>query len=213
MERQITVEGIGRVSRKPDQIELKLEIAAKDMEYDATISKASEQLENLRSAVQKAGFEADALKTSYFNMDAKYEDIKDRYGDRRKTFIGYECRQKLKLVFELDMKVLARVISAISDSAAEPELSVNFTVKDAKEFSNRLLDCAAKNAKEKAQVLCKAIGAELGDLISIKCGWDERVFVSDTIYIRPVGEAYSCSDMVPEDVTADETVVCVWQIR
>lgn len=220
MSRTITVRGIGNVSVKPDYITLSMTIDSQDKSYDRAMEEAARRIGVLRDAAVRIGYEKDALKTVGFNVETRYESVKDRQGSYKREFSGYACIYRLKLSFDFDSKQLARVISAIADSGAKPELSIAFTVKSPAKVNEELLISAAENAKAKAEILCKASGIKLGELLSIDYNWGELNIVSRTTYemedcVPPMMAMSKCAapEIEPDDIEVSDTVAFVWEIK
>ena len=180
--RTITVKGVGNVSAKPDYITISMTVESVDNNYDKAMDGAARRIESLKAAAVSAGYEKEALKTTGFNVETRYENVKDRQGNYMREFAGYACVYRLKLAFNFDSKQFAKVISAIAGSEANPELSIAFTVKNPAKVSEELLTSAAQNARAKAEILCRASGCEMGQLISIDYNWGELNIVSRTSY-------------------------------
>lgn len=219
MMRTITVKGVGSVSARPDYITLSLGIEAQEKEYNDAMQMATKRINSLEAASLKVGFEKGDLKTTSFNVSTVYESVKDRSGNYKREFVGYNCSYRLKLAFDFDSKRLAEVLSAISNSGGKPELSIAFTVKDAAKVSEELLMSATKNAREKAEILCRASGAELGSLQSIDYNWGELNIISRTSYemedcIIPMMALRECAapEIEPDDIDLHDTATFVWEI-
>ena len=136
------------------------------------------------------------------------------------TAIPYACLYRLKLAFGLDSKRLAAVLTAVAGSGAEPELNISFTVKEPAGVSEALLASAAANAREKAQVLCRASGVELGKLIRIDYSWDELNLVSPTRYeladcaMPLMAAGKRCApEIQPDDIDLHDTAAFVWELE
>ena len=78
---------------------------------------------------------------------------------------------------------------------------------------------ATKNAREKAEILCRASGVELGKLQSIDYNWGELNIVSRTSYemedcIMPMMALRECGvpDVEPDDIDLHDTATFVWEI-
>lgn len=97
------------------------------------------RIEKLQGVAVRVGYRKEDLKTTSFDVQTRYENIKDRQGNYRREFAGYACSYHLKLAFDFDSKQLAKVISAITDCGAQPELSIAFTVKNPARVSEELL--------------------------------------------------------------------------
>ena len=214
--RMITVKGIGAVSVKPDLIVLRLSMETAEYEYDAAMKAAAEKIDFLNKALEAAGFEKKSAKTADFRVRADYDRRYDGKGNYTSVFMGYKCRHELKIEFDFDTKRLAKALSEISKCIAKPEISIDFTVKDSSAVSGELLKAAAKNAREKAEILCAASGAKLGELLSIDYNWGELHLYSATDYdvegkCMMLGAADDM-DIEPEEIKARDTATFAWEI-
>lgn len=220
MSRTITVRGVGSVSVKPDYITLSMTIDSQDKSYDRATEEAARRIDILQDATVSVGYKKDALKTATFNVETRYENVKDRQGNYKREFSGYACIYRLKLSFDFDSKQLARVISVIADSGAKPELSIAFTVKSPAKVNEELLISAAENTKAKEEILCKASGNKLGELLSIDYNWGELNIVSRTTYemedcIPPMMAMSKCAapEIEPDNIEVSDTVAFVWETK
>lgn len=214
--RTITVKGIGAVSVKPDLIVLRLSMETAEYEYDAAMKAAAEKIDFLNKALEAAGFEKKSAKTADFRVRADYDRRNDGKGNYTSVFMGYKCWHELKIEFDFDTKRLAKALSEISKCIAKPEISIDFTVKDSSAVSGELLKAAAKNAREKAEILCAASGAKLGELLSIDYNWGELHLYSATDYdvegkCMMLGAADDM-DIEPEEIKARDTATFAWEI-
>ena len=218
--RTITVKGIGNVSARPDYIVLSLDIEALSETYDRAMTEASERIKKLQDAAVLVGYEKSDMKTTSFIVQTRYENVKDRQGNYKREFAGYACSYHLKLAFDFDSKQLAKVISAIADCGAQPELSIAFTVKNPARVSEELLINATENARAKAEILCKASGNALGQLLNIDYNWGELNVYSRTSYevedcIQPLMSMSKCAapEIEPDDIDVSDTVAFTWEIQ
>ncbi len=218
--RTITVKGTGNVSARPDYIVLSLNIEAISETYDRAMTEASERIKKLQDAAVLVGYEKSDLKTTSFNVQTRYENVKDRQGNYKREFAGYACSYHLKLAFNFDSKQLAKVISAIADCGAQPELSIAFTAKNPARISEELLISATENARAKAEILCKASGGTLGQLLNIDYNWGELNVYSRTSYevedcIQPLMAMSKCAspEIEPDDIDVTDTVAFTWEIQ
>ena len=217
--RTITVKGTGSVSARPDYIILSLNIEALSETYDRAMTDASERIKKLQDATVYVGYEKSDLKTTSFNVQTRYENVKDRQGNYKREFAGYACSYRLKLAFDFDSKQLAKVISSIANCGAQPEISIAFTVKNPERISEKLLINATENAKTKAEILCKASGSTLGQLLNIDYNWGELNVYSRTSYdvedcIQPLMAMSKCAapEIEPDDIDVSDTVAFTWEI-
>lgn len=218
MTRTITIKGVGKLSLKPDQVVVSLTLNATDKNYDKAMNTAAKHLEQLRGALVGIGFTKDDLKTTNFNVGTEYESERDKNGNYKRIFIGYSVTHQLKLEFDFDSQRLSQTLGAIAACIAEPELNVQFTVKDKESVNAALLENACVNAKANAGILAKASGVTLGDLISIDYNWGELHLFSPTQYdmedacMRLSSAAPTSIEIEPDDIDISDSVTFVWEI-
>ena len=219
MNRTITIKGIGKLSLKPDQTAVSLTLKTVHADYDKAMGKAAKHLEQLRSAIAEIGFTKDDLKTASFDVGAEYKNERDKNGNYTRIFVGYRVAHGLKLEFDFDSGRLSTVLGAIAVCIAEPELNVQFTVKDKEAVNAALLESACINAKAKAEILTKASGVTLGELVSIDYHCGELHLYSPTRYemeadcLMRVSTAPTAMNIEPDDINVSDSVTFVWGIK
>lgn len=212
----ITVKGVGTAKVKPDYIVLSMSLNTTHKDYGTAMDKASEKIELLNKSLEEVGFEKDAVKTSSFDVHADYISKKDVNGNYYRVFNGYVVSHRLKVSFDFDTSRLSRVLRAVADCVADPELSVDFTVKDTSVVNELLLVSATENAQRKAEILCKASNVKLNELVTVDYSWGEINVYSPTKY--ELDDKCMCDclprgiDIEPEDIKASDTVTFVWSI-
>ena len=219
MTRTITIKGIGKLSLKPDQTVVSLTLKTIHKVYDRAMDEAAEHLKQLREALVGIGFAKDDLKTTNFNVGTEYESERDRNGNYKRVFVGYSVTHQLKLEFVFDSQRLSRTLGAIAICVAEPELKVQFTVKDREAVNAALLESACVNAKAKADILARASGVTLGELLSIDYSWGELHLFSPTRYdmedacMMRACTAPGAIEIEPDDIDVSDSVTFVWEIQ
>ena len=214
--RRIHIRGIGTAAQTPDLVILSLTLAAQHNEYAAAMKIGSQQVEMLREAIVDAGFKADDLKTTNFNVRAVYESEEYRDGNskrNRQIIAGFECRHDLKLTFDFDNDKLNRALDTIAANLAQPKISIAFAVKDTAALNDAILKSAAADARRKAEILCAASGVKLGRLIDINYSWDESRAQETIVYGECASVDKNAFDLQPEDLTASDSVDFLWEIE
>ena len=216
MERTIRVSGKGRISVSPDTIRLNINAEGVFKEYADTVSRASEDTSLIREAISKAGLDPKDLKTSHFGVDSEYENYRDKRGNWQKKFVGYKYMHRLNVKFPNDNEILGRVLYQLTKCPVNVEFSIEHTVKDTEAVKNELLGKAVEDSKAKADVLSKAAGVKLDDILTIDYSWSEL-----EIYSRPMkysgavlADAADCCeiDIEADDIDLQDTVTVVWRI-
>ena len=214
----ITVKGTGNVSVKPDYVVLAMALETSNRDYETAMREAAERIEQINKSLSTVGFKKESVKTTDFSVRTDYESKKDRSGNYRRVFNGYVVHHHLKVSFDFDTKLLSKALGTIASCVAEPELSISFTVKEPSAVNEALLKSAAENAKKKAEILCAASGAKLGELVNIDYNWGELNIYSRTNYNMESDCFMACAetnyslDIEPDDIDATDTVTFVWEI-
>jgi uncharacterized protein YggE len=211
MERTVTIRGTGHFKGAPDAVCVSFSIVSRNSEYAEAMKLSASRQKKLIKALGQANFKAKDLKTTDFSVRTETKEL-DRYGVKKYVFDCYAITQKFKLSFDIDHKRLGVVLKAISESTADPNLSISFYIKDENIVRDALFASAAENARKSAEVLCKSSGAKLGDLITISYDWSELDIYSGGRYSP---DAFACSEapgIHPDDVHVSESVRFVWKI-
>ena len=186
------------------------------MNYEEAYNNSLEKIDKLNSAISNAGFSADKLKTTNFNIESRYKSIRDENDEYQQIFDGYEVYHSLKLGFDFNLNDLNRVLSEITKSANNPNISIQFTVKDHSEIKEKLLEDAVKNAKQIAEVLCQNSNVTLGELITIDYSWQDINLYSSTEYrpkIMQESLMEKSIDINPDDIEISDSATFVWRIK
>ena len=218
MVRTITVKGVGSVSAKADYVVISMTVDSVSKYYDKAMEVAGERVKNLQDTIVSLGYTKEDLKTVGFEVDTKYKSVKDKNDNYKKVFVGYTCEYRLKFGFDFDKKQLAKVVTAIGESEANPEFDIRFTIKDPSKVSQELLVSATENARSKAEILCLASGCRLGQLISIDYNWGELEVFSrakyDLIECYSLGsKPNSAPEIEPDDIETSDSATFIWEIH
>lgn len=211
--REITVKGVGTYHVPVDFVTVTFTLDELNKDYQKGHEDFESHIAALQETVEKIGFEKKELKTSAIQISPKYDNVK-RNDNYVEVFKGYEFYTKMNLAFDFDSKRLGAVFAAVGGLGFELKLDVRFSVKDEESAKNALLANAAKDAKIKAQILCAAMGVQLGKLVTINYNWDEIEFYSDTDY-SVKGRIMGARPIVfiPEDIKLEDSAAFVWEIE
>ena len=210
----IAVKGIGRLSVKPDQIQLTLKIKAENKDYNLMMDEANEKLESLTASLTSSGFTAEDLKTGAVSIDSRYEYVRKDDGAQTREFVGYTYSQAINVKFPMDMDLLSKAVSSISCSNVSPELSISFTLADRDALRDKLLKMAAEDARHKAEVISKASGTTLGSVKEISYDIEGCKIQSPTkAHVLRSCSSEAMVNMTPEEIIVEESVFFVWGLK
>ena len=213
---KITVKGVGTAKTKPDYVIISLSLNVIDKDYTAAVNKANEKIEKLQNSLSAVGYAKDDLKTLNFNVSTEYDYVQ-KNGRNERVFRGFNCSYSLKIGFDFTAEALAKTLTAIANSGADAEFSIRFTVKEPEKISEALLVSAAENARKKAEILCKASGKTLGELVSVDYNWSEISVHSESEYVlaaapRMMKMDAAVPEFTPDDINSSDAVTFVWEM-
>ena len=222
MEKTIRVTGTGKITIKPDLTIINLDFSNVLPTYEEALKASANDVGIVKDALEKAGIDRESLKTTSFNVDTHYESYRDEKGNYKSRFDGYEYRQSLRFKFDIDNKLLGKVLYQLSTLSVNPKFRINYGIKDAEAAKNELLGNAIADAKKKAEIISKAAGVTLDEIVDINYSWIDVEFNS-----RPYGvyadEMMMCKceapsgaydvDIEPEDIEKSDNVTLVFKIK
>lgn len=210
----IAVKGIGRLSVKPDQIQLTLKIKAENKDYNLMMDEANEKLESLTASLTSSGFTTEDLKTGAVSIDSRYEYVRKDDGAQTREFVGYTYSQAINVKFPMDMDLLSKAVSSISCSNVSPELSISFTLADGDALRDKLLKMAAEDARHKAEVISKASGTTLGSVKEISYDIEGcKIQAPTQAHVLRSCSSEAMVNMTPEEIIVEESVFFVWGLK
>jgi len=214
--RTLRVTGSGMIRLKPDTVRITMTLEGTETAYAETLRRSAADTETLRNTIGTIGFSREELKTLNFNVQTEYEGYQED-GVYRQRLVGYRFRHELKIEFPWENERLGAVLNAITETALAPEIRITYTVKDREAAKNALIGMAVADAKAKAEALTGAAGVKLLGIRHIGYAIDENEFaVHPVLYAGAARKmcADNCApEIVPEEITAEDTVTIVWAIE
>src|SRR5699024_9181725 len=147
---------------------------------------------------------------------AHYEQYTDENNNYINKFNGYNYEQRLKLAFDLDTKIMSDVLNLVVKTKTNDSLDIQFSIKVKTAISEKLIIQSTKNTKNKEEILAKAAGVVLEDLVSIDYNWSELQLYSSTNYDLSdhhlLREA-RVPEIHPEEINVKDTATFIWTIK
>jgi len=216
MNQTLRVSGTGRMSVKPDTIQLFLTLNDHFSTYEEAIETSALWTDQLKQAFSKKKFKKTELTTLHFSIDSHFENERDPDGQYRQKFSGYRFNHQLSIEFEADHKRLGDALTAIITSAVPVEFNIHYAVKNVKAIKEQLLQKAVSDAADTARLLALSAKVKLGKMLQIHYGKEELIFRQETMRsARFQGQDIQASlslDIEPGELNFEETVEIIWEI-
>lgn len=216
-EKLITVTGRGGIHVEPDVTRVELTLESLHDTYDEAYAQGKENTSRLAAIMNEVGLDKSLPKTTHFDIDKKTQNEYDKYKNYvGEKFIGFELDHRVKIDLGMDKALLGKIVKLIGQHLKQAEINIGYTVKDARPAQLKMLERAVKDAKEKAEVMAKAVGCTLGLVKDINYSVQELHIYSQARQIHGADEACCCEeeslDITPDDLVAQDNVTVVWYL-
>ena len=221
-QRTIRVTGKSELAVKPDTIRLLFNIEGIENTYEKALNQSTAAVEQLNRCFENLGFKRSDLKTTSFGIDTYYESYREDDNQWKKRFVGYKYNHRMKIEFPIDNKKLGQVVYELAHCHVNPEFNIHYTVKDPESVKNELLSIAVLDSKTKAQILTKAIGVSLQEVVKIDYSWERIDIVSKPVngLLRGAecpqflsnSKSYNIS-IEPDNINVSDKVTVEWRIE
>jgi len=162
----ISVVGEGEVFATPDIATFSFTVEAKETDAVTAQTKSAETMSSVLAYLKSVGIEERDIKTQYYNLYPRYEYPNvvctqwscPPMGEP--TIIGYEVSQSVSVKVR-DTGKAGEIISGVGSRGALNVSGLSFTIDDEDELMAEARKQAIEDAKEKAEVLAKNLGARI----------------------------------------------------
>lgn len=213
----IRVTGKGSVKVTPDITRVDITISDVFPSYERAYMTASDNNGEMRRIMELLDLDTSLPKTISFDIQKHFESHKDKYGNWTEEFKGFKLKQLIRIDLGMSTVVLGKLVQTVGQLMKGVEISIGYTVKDPRPAELRMLEKAVKDAKEKAEIMSRAAGKELGEVRSIEYGETSIHIYAQARNIGCAEDAQCCSaeslDITPADLAASDEVTVEWYIK
>lgn len=176
--RSFSVSGEGKVTAIPDIAKFTFSVITEGGEdVDALQRENTDKTNSAIEFLKAEGIEAKDIKTASYNISPRYTyyDCKDLYSSVSSCpppeIAGYTITQTVSVKIR-DFAKIGKVISGVVDAGANSVSSLSFTIDEPTALENQAKEKAIIQAKEKAKLVARAGGFNVGRLLSIDEGYN-----------------------------------------
>jgi uncharacterized protein len=212
MNRILRITGTGKISVTPDLANISFPVSTTKKNYKSAILSLNEKVNLLRDIVSKNGIDKNLVKTSDYNVhrETRYNEDTEEY-----DFVGFKASHSMSLELPLDNKLLNSLLMEIAESFRELDFSLRFTAKETEEHKQQLMESAIQNARASAEIIAKASGVELKEILHIDFSFSEHHIRHD--YHMDASsmmiESNAMSEITPEDIDEEKNITVTWRIE
>ena len=172
----ISVVGKGEVFAKPDIATFSFTVEAKEADAVASQNKAGETMDAVLAYLKEAGVDEKDIKTSYYNLNPRYEYPQvvctqwNCTPQGEPKLIGYEVSQSVTVKVR-DTNKAGELVAGVGSKGAQNVSGLSFTIDDEDKLKAEAREQAIADAREQAKSLAKNLGKNLGRMTGY---WEEE---------------------------------------
>lgn len=156
----ISVNGTAKMSVKPDIARMSIGLISNGKTVAETQKQNTEKMNAITAAVKGFGVKDDDIQTSNYNIYPQYD-----WTDGRQTLKGYQVSQQVSVKIR-DLDKIGDILAKAGELGSNQVGGVSFEVDDTVALQKQAREKAIADAKEKAGVLAKSLGMQLGKVVS-----------------------------------------------
>ncbi len=158
----VTATGEGKSVAAPDQAEMNFGVMTQGAEAKKTLDDAAKRADAVIAALKKAGVAAEDIQTSGVNLYPQQD-----YADGKTPRItGYQASVQVRVTMK-EIEKVGDIIAAGTGAGANEVYGPTFTLSEQSKSRADAIDKAVADAKARAEVMAKAAGKSVGDVLSI----------------------------------------------
>jgi len=158
--RSVQVSGTAVINVAPDRALIQLGVQSNGVSPAAVESANAALIQAVSGAVRALGVDARDIVTDVYIIEPVYEDYDSLF------IKGYRIHNLLAITLR-DVSKSSAVISAALQAGANQVVNVDLYTSQLRKYRDQARELAMKAAREKAQALAKAAGAEAGCVLNI----------------------------------------------
>jgi uncharacterized protein YggE len=159
--RTVSVNGSGSVTISPDMATVNVGVVAQAEDAKDATSENNTIINQITSVLTEMGVAESDIQTSNFSI----YPMQDTKADGEVSSVTYRVENTVTVVVR-DLDSLGDILDAVISAGANTIYGVQFDVADRESAYGQAIDAAMQNAKNRAQLLADAAGAQLGELQS-----------------------------------------------
>ncbi len=180
--RSFSVSGEGKIVAVPDVAEFSFSVLTQGGTDITKLQKENtEKMNKAISFLKEKGVDSKDIKTENYNLEPRYQYAKcnEETGVCPPSeIVGYTITQSVAVKVR-DFSKIGDIFSGVVTSGANSVSQLQFTIDEPEKLQNEAREKAIAQAKEKAKLVAKAGGFNIGRLLGI----DENIY-SPPIYYR-----------------------------
>lgn len=207
----ITVQGAKTLMVPADYATMNLGVTITAETVDKAQSENAEILTNVIAAIKALGIEDGDIITSSFNVYPQFDYQYGKLGETR-VLTGYQVENMLQITVH-DLDKVSSVLDAAMGAGANQSYGINFQSTKQSEVYDAALKAAVEDGARKAELLAKAGGKTLIELITLNESADMNYRVYETAKYAMDSAAGASTPIMAGEISVNATVTMVYTFK
>lgn len=208
----ISVNGTAKMSVKPDIARMNVGVVSTGKTVAETQKQNTDKMNAVTAAIKGFGVKDDDIQTSNYSIYPQYD-----WTDGRQILRGYQVSQNVAIKIR-DLDKIGDILSKVGDLGSNQIGGISFEVDDTVALQKQARDKAIADAKDKAQVLAKSLGMQLGKVVSFSedSGYEPRPMMYNSyekVTLDSAGSAAPSPDVQSGSLDVSKTVSITFEIK
>lgn len=207
----VTVNGESKVKATPDKADLHFGVSSEATTASEAQDKNTEETNKVIEALKGIGIDEKDIQTENIDLYPRYD-----YSDDVQKIYGYEASVSIT-VSNVDIANVGELIKKCTDAGLNEFNSLDYKCSTYDELYAQALADATNDAKNKAEIIAKSQGKEVGDLVTVTEGYkNDQYMITKSLNEKSalVNEAVSDTmDVMPGEVEIDANITVVYSLK
>ena len=164
--RSVTVNGVGSATAEADRATVRMSVVARDPDLATAQAAASEVTASILELTDRLGIDRDEVDTTGATVRPDYHWDRE---SNQQVLRGYVAERQMRVDLE-DLDKLGQLTEGSVDAGVNQVMPPQLDSSERRDAYRRALRAAADDARANARELSEALGAELGEVISVNAG-------------------------------------------
>jgi len=160
-EREVTVQGTGKIKAIPDIARLSISIQEEGSRVEDITPKVRSTMETILRAIKNKGVAEKDIQTQSYQVSPRWS-----WNGGKQRLDGYTASNQIQVTVR-DLKATGGILSAALDAGANSIQGPQFDFNDPTALEHQALAAAMSEAKNKASLLAQAADSSLGEIVTI----------------------------------------------
>ena len=152
----ISVSGEGIIETSPDRATISVGVICRNKDAAKVQADSARIATDIINSIVALGIDRKNIRTGNYNFRQIFRNDENR----RNFFDGYEINNSVTIIVD-DIKIVGKIIDSALSHGANSVDSLNFGLRDKKNFQTEAIKLAVRDARAKAEIVARELGKNI----------------------------------------------------